>query len=527
MIRRGMGGLRAATAVGAVVVLAGCGSTVAQTAGTSARSLGAVTDQNGLAAPGASVGSAVTAGAGSPGTTNGGSSAGTATSGNQGTAVAPGAGLGPGPASGGGGAPTGALQGLGVTATSISVGIPYFTNGDAYNAAAGAAVKNGDPRADWQAVVEDINAHGGITGRKLVAVFHAYDANSTQPGATQDQAACSDFTQDHRVFAVLGRSTDVLDACLQNAGVIHLDAGSIIGPDKKTFEPLPLYFNSTLSQERMMADEVGVFRRTGYFSAWDYGTGKPGALPVKLGILSLDTPQWERPLESTLLPALARAGHPVAGTDVVRVHSPKSQAEIAQSVNDVQGAVLKFRTDGVTHLILLDANGSLTLLFAKPAQGQRYFPRLGINSASGVQALADQGVIGNDQLGGAIGLGWIPSVDLPAAASPKYATNASRRCLKVMKTYTGNDYTSTAAATAFGICDMGNLFSAGVRGAGSRITSTSVRTALESLGTGFAAAALPEEFYGPARHDGTQRGFDLQWSTDCTCALYAGAHEIP
>jgi hypothetical protein len=418
------------------------------------------------------------------------------------------------------------VQGIGVTATTISVGIPYFTNGDAYNAAAGAAVKNGDPAADWRAVIADINAHGGVAGRKLVPVYHAYDANSTEPGASQDQAACSDFTEDHHVFAVLGRSTDVLDACLDKAGVVHIDAGSIIGPDKRTFASLPLYFNSTLSQERMMADEVKALNRGRWFTPWDYTTGQPGALPVKLGILSLDTPQWERPLQSTLLPALARAGHSVDKADVVRVHSPKSQAEIGQSVNDVQGSVLKFRADNVTHVILLDANGSLTLLFAKPAQGQHYYPRLGINSATGAQALADAGVIGNDQLNGAMGVGWIPRVDLPASVGPKYDSAASRYCLKVMHDRTGNDYTSTAAATAFGICDMGHLLVAGVRAAGTSITNASVRRGLESLGTSFASAALPEEFYGPGRHDGTQRGFDMRWDTSCTCATYTGAHEI-
>jgi hypothetical protein len=418
------------------------------------------------------------------------------------------------------------VQGVGVTATTISVGIPYFTNGDAYNAAAGAAVKNGDPAADWRAVIDDINAHGGVVGRKLVPVFHPYDANSTEPGDSQDQAACSDFTEDHHVFAVLGRSTDVLNACLNKAGVIHIDSGSIIGPDKRTFASLPLYFNSTMSQERMMADEVKALSRGRWFTPWDFTTGQPGALPVKLGILSLDTPQWERPLESTLLPALARAGHPVDKADVVRVHSPKSEAEIGQTVNDVQGAVLKFRSHNVTHVILLDANGSLTLLFAKPAQGQHYYPRLGINSATGAQALADTHAIGNDQLNGALGVGWIPRVDLPAAVGPKYDTGASRYCLKVMHDHTGNDYTSTAAATAFGICDMGHLLVAGVRAAGTSITNTSVRRGLESLGSSFPSAALPEEFYGPERHDGTQRGFDMHWDTDCSCALYTGAHEI-
>jgi len=278
----------------------------------------------------------------------------------------------------------------------------------------------------------------------------------------------------------------------------------------------------------MMADEVNTLQRMSYFTKWDHSTGKPGALPVKVGILSVDVPEWERPLQHVLLPVLARAGHPAAAADVVRVHNPNSTAEDGQTVNDIQSATLKFRADNVTHVILLDANGSLTLLFAKDAESQGYFPRYGANSATAMQALYDSGVLDNNQLNGAVGLGWVPILDLSASAGNKYANSATAYCLKVMKDRTGQTFDSTnAAAIALSYCDMGFLLAKGIANAGASLTKDTVLGAIEALGNRLPSAGLPESFYGPGRHDSVQRGFDMMWNTECSCAQYKGAHEIP
>jgi ABC-type branched-subunit amino acid transport system substrate-binding protein len=513
-------------------MLAGCGSTVAtSTAGGVAQ--GSLTQGLGTAAAptaggvgGPAAAGGLAAGASAPITAGGVAGAGGA-AGVAGGSGSPGSTGAPGAASAPGGA---ALHGVGVTATTVKVGIVYQSNGDAANAALGASgVTQGDTKADAQAVVDDINAHGGVAGRKLIAVFHAYDANSADTRASQDQAACAYFVQDNHVFAVLGGGYENLAPCLSKSGVVQLDGSSLLDYDKADLAALPSYFMlGTLTQDRMMADHVSTLRRLSYFSKWDYTTGKPGVMPVKLGIMSVDVPEWERPLQKVLLPALRKAGYPVAPADIFRVHNPGSTAEDGQTVNDVQSATLKFRADNVTHLLLLDAGGSLVLLFSKDAKGQGYYPRLGLNSAGAMQALSDSGVIGNDQLNGAMGLGWAPSVDLPAAETGKYATSATKYCLKVMKDRTGQTYDSTnAAAIALGYCDMGFLLALGIDHAGPSITKDTVRAAIEGVASSFVSAGSPESFFGPGRHDQVQRGYDMVWDTACTCAKYKGQHEIP
>src|SRR4051794_28015501 len=115
-------------------------------------------------------------------------------------------------------------SGPGVTATKIYVGISYSTNADALNQAAGvtnAAV--GDEKGYGNAVIDDINRHGGIAGRRVVPVWHDYDGTSTDTSAVQEQAACADYTQDHHVFAVLELGDDAFNTCVTRTGAVIVD----------------------------------------------------------------------------------------------------------------------------------------------------------------------------------------------------------------------------------------------------------------------------------------------------------------
>jgi ABC-type branched-subunit amino acid transport system substrate-binding protein len=125
----------------------------------------------------------------------------------------------------------GGVQGPGVTAKEIFIGIAYTANGDQANAAIGAAISRGDERKNAQAVIDQINERGGVAGRKLKPVFYAYDAQSTETSASQDQGACAAFTEDNKVFAVAsGGLTETFNGCMQKAGVLRSRPGSSSTP---------------------------------------------------------------------------------------------------------------------------------------------------------------------------------------------------------------------------------------------------------------------------------------------------------
>jgi len=210
---------RRLTAFAALGLLAaGCGTTVSGSEAARNASLG--TTGNGLSVPGQ--GTAV-GGGGVPGTVGGSAAPGAVGAGGGqtvGGATSPGGvgGVQPQPGQPVVGNP--AVSGPGVTATRIYIGLVYSTNADAVNKAAGAnGISTGDTQADAKAVIDDINKHGGVAGRKLVPIWYAFDSTSTQPIDSQWSAACAHFTQDNHVFAAFDMGTAVYRKCLHDAGV--------------------------------------------------------------------------------------------------------------------------------------------------------------------------------------------------------------------------------------------------------------------------------------------------------------------
>jgi ABC-type branched-subunit amino acid transport system substrate-binding protein len=87
----------------------------------------------------------------------------------------------------------------GVTADTIKIGVVYP---DLSSVKAFINIDLGDYEAAYNALIAELNAHGGIHGRRIVPVFGKLDVIS--PSAAQE--TCVHLTQDEKVFAVLGPS---------------------------------------------------------------------------------------------------------------------------------------------------------------------------------------------------------------------------------------------------------------------------------------------------------------------------------
>ena len=510
---------RTAGVVALSLAAAACGSTVESSRNAAVGINGE--DANGLGGPSAAVGTSGAGGVG-PGVPAQGGAPGAsgAAAASSGGALAPAAG-------GGAGGP---VQGVGVTPTKIYVGLTYSTNGDAANAALGASsITQGDQRADEQAVIDDINAHGGVAGRKLVGVYYNYDVTDTRPYADQDNSACAKFTQDNHVFAVLGNGvSDNYVACNTKAGAIDLGS-NIIDPDRAFFRRFPAYIGyDTVSQDRMMADEVDVLVRMKYFTGWNNTTGQPAAGGAKVGIIGYDTAAWTTPLRTVMLPALARAGHAPDPGDVQLILHPQDNSQVGQAVAQIQNAILKFRQDGVTHVIVLDANGSMMLQLMQNARGQHYYPRYGVNTATGMQALSTTGAVDTSQFNGAVGLAWAPTLDLPDGKADAYLSPATSACIKMIEKRTGQTFTSTnAASIALDACDGLYLLRQLVNSAGPVLNQRTAVASVEALGAAYRPAEVASAFFSPSQHDSLETGYDMTWDSSCTCAKYVGQHRIP
>jgi hypothetical protein len=278
----------------------------------------------------------------------------------------------------------------------------------------------------------------------------------------------------------------------------------------------------------MMSDQVATLNRLGYFGGWNADTGSavPGS-KAKAGVLSFDTPTWNRPVAKTLLPRLRALGRAPAPGDVIAVPAPDNYGDAGRMTAAIQSAVLKFRTDGVTHVILLDNTGQLSLFFTTGATNQGYHPRIGVNSATSMQALVDSGASDGRAWAGAMGLGWKPSFDLSAQAATKYETRAGAACLKLLTAKTGQRYASVnERAVALIDCNFLAFVDQGLDFATTR-TRNGFRTSIEGFARTFADTTTLSTLFSPTHHDGLTGGYDMKWDSSCTCTRYVGSHLIP
>ena len=68
-------------------------------------------------------------------------------------------------------------------------------------------IRDLDPResgAPYNAYINDINMHGGVAGKRIIPVYESY----CPIGNSQSLALCTKFTEDDKVFAVLGDFVD-------------------------------------------------------------------------------------------------------------------------------------------------------------------------------------------------------------------------------------------------------------------------------------------------------------------------------
>ena len=504
------------------LLVAACGSTV-QASRSSVDATGGSSADGGLGGPPASVGNTQPNGTtpGAVSAASGGGPTGIASSGPTGSTYISGGG---GPAGS-----SGALIGPGVSSTTINIGLAVTDNSKTAAAALGASgqgVGGGDAEAQYNIIINDINAHGGVLGHKLKALIYHYDATSTDSLDQQESAACAYWTQDNKVLAVAagdGTQGNTLLSCLNKAGVIQVYE-EFSSSDLSTFQHFPYYFEiGTLDADRMAAAWPAQLKAQGYFGGWDYNTGVPSKVtPVKVGIISFDDASSTRAVTSYLEPALKAMGY---SYEYARVLYPTGEADNGTSISQTQNVVLKFRSDNVSHVLPVESLGAgIGGFFARGASGQRYYPRFGLTSGNGAQVLVGAGVWPSDELAGAMGYGWVPLADVNYADNPTNGpdSNQSRQhCVKLMRDHGQTVSDAITERQVVEACDELYFIADNLKLAGA-LNRTAFQQAVNGLGGGFVAGDTFPTFFSASRHDGVATGRPFAYVTSCTCFRYAG-----
>lgn len=411
---------------------------------------------------------------------------------------------------------------VGVTGGTITVGIAYSANAAAANAAfGGQGITTGSEPSDARAVIDSLNKRGGLLGRKVVPLFKERDAQSTVPVANQAQQECSFFTDDHKVFAVLLGNGPVDWAekpCLAKAGVPTITS-HIVSLDDGTAGASLHVDVAGMSERTMVTALLGSISRQSWLSPWSFATGAPGTTKAKVGLVHYDLPAVNRAVKDVLLPGMRRLGSPVDPSDVFAISVPQATSDDAAAEAALQNAVLRLRSDGVDHLLVVDNGGAMTLLLANDLFAQRYLPRLAGTSSNGFQALLTGNNIQPSVLHGLVGTGWQPVIDLPfsdVGASPERVS-----CLKLLRAAGQTFSDANAEAVALGYCDKLLFLAAVVEGAGALTTSAYLR-AVDALGSFRTARGLGSVFRS-GQHDGGNVARDFVFDGGCGCVAYRGS----
>jgi hypothetical protein len=393
-----------------------------------------------------------------------------------------------------------------VTAETIRVGVRYWTEDGIQAAMALYGMdlsETVDQRAAVEAVIADANVKGGIGGRQIVPVWRGEDVVGP-PQADADQAACAAFTEDDHVFAAIQIEPiagGAFLACMAQRGVpvIENPQASVDAAFLDELRPY-VFMPSTPESTRLGRAWVDLLERDGWF----------GTDP-RVGIVYPDDPYGiNRRTVEHITAHLATRGIELAASAGFETSPP--------NVAQVGNAVLRFKTEGVTNVLILDALSLAATFFMRYAESQDYRPVYGLTSFS-IGANLDQNAPPN-QLRNATLISWQPTFDSESGDTVA-PSDEEARCLETIRAATGAPLSGALArGSAYWACDAIDLLREGLLRAPA-ITPADFGAGVEAIGPWRPMGTFGARF-APGRIDGPSRFGIMHFDERCACLAYVG-----
>jgi ABC-type branched-subunit amino acid transport system substrate-binding protein len=418
------------------------------------------------------------------------------------------------PAAPAGGGQAGPGRASGATSTTVTIGFYYAEDGKESIRAFGASNDTPDFKDAANAMIKEINSTGGIAGRKIVPVFHGIRLAGER--SAEDQAACSTFTQDNKVLAVVGAGTtsEQFAACLAKAGVAYVYAGLTVD-NAAAFRRYPLLSEPiSMNLDRLARVQADRLAAQGWLKHAPGSDAAIASKPVKLGVIVRDEPAFKNAYENVLKPAYARHGAPVSQVFYVS----KNAQDLGK---DIDAAVLRFAAENITHVTFLSSGGLTPGLFMIRATGQRYQPRYGFNSQDAPQVVLPNLPDKKGQLRGALGVGWLPFGDVVNPTDPSVAAPSYQRCLTTLRKRGVNPTDANSAGLLSFVCDGWWFLQAALQAApGGDLSPRGFVAGQDRLGASYRPAGVLATRVGPDQHDGVAAVRYLAFVDSCECFRY-------
>jgi hypothetical protein len=472
----------------------------------------------GTTVPGASLGSGLGAAAGTGSSPASSSGPGGAAPGIAGSSQSPGAApgsngvAGTGPASVAGpsqGAVMGSSQAPGVGANRASatgsastsgnrsaadapvpIGIGYSSDGAEFGSALGGSLDTGDEKLEAQTVVDWINRHG-------------FELTNPAPWDQTEQAMCAAWTQDSHVLAAVwpGINAPTLIAQCLNAHQVPFFENGYVIHDDQDFRTWPNMIDAAeLGGDAGARSYVETLWNQGFFGPQD-----------KIGVLGEDYPAAASVYSDALLPQLAK--HHLSVSVYYQVHTPQSTPDIGNSVSDIQSAVLKMRSQGVSKILFLCYG--CAGFFMQDAQTQHWNPTYGLTTWDSLWYLSTSAPAA--QLANSEAVGWMPLGDVPEQYAPP-ANATAQLCGQILQGQIG---TQMPKSFAFNYCDALLTLRAAAQGL-AQLSGASLEQGTGTLGQSYQSALSLHTAFGPQKHWGDDQVRLLKFDGTCPCFRYSG-----
>ncbi len=379
--------------------------------------------------------------------------------------------------------------GQGVTPTSIKLGITYL------DTSAIKDIVNIDPgnfQVAYTALIDQINAKGGINGRKIVPVFQPIDPIGTAPAAT----ACSTLTEDDKVFAVVGFFQAADTACYLETHNTPL-IGATLSNASAAQSKAP-WFNNVISDNDLIPKEMAAFDHEGAFAK------------NKVAVVGDTSDHAEVNLVLSELRKLR--------VSVVQT-ATNSVPDSDQAATDSEYAVIaqKFKTAGA-NVVIAVGDAGVSWPEALQANQSTYLPRLIVPDYSDLgTVLASKTTSTGAEFKGALTAGGTP----PPAV--EWNDPAMRRCVATVhaaepKAVINNPVTATASTPVTwdapeNACQVLALFEDVVKAAGKSLNNLTFNRGGQSLTDLTLPGGGGTYHFGPGHRDGDGPVFVYEWNT--------------
>jgi hypothetical protein len=445
------------------------------------------------------------AGADSGAGSTAGSRIGKGSAGAGGSAAGGSAGAGSGGAGPAGSRPAVAGPGPAVSDTTMRIGVRVLSSEGTSafaNAVGVEGVAPGDTKPMAQAMVDELNAAGGIAGRKIEPYYVEYDTAKvlSRQAASEHQRHCEAFANDGKVFAALSPipSSSPLPQCLGAHGIPFVQDAVGWYFDDDLMASLPdFYTPAEPNASRAARGWVDGLARQKFFGA---GT--------KLGLVRLGGEPWDRVVHQDLAPALHAIGQRIVAEAVI------------SDPQQIGAGVLQFRARGVNRVLIMDDNGLLSIFWMNQSESQDFRPRYGLNSINAPASLERN--VPKSQLERSLGVGWFPAYDVSGTGETGKPPERDERCASIMRKRGADIENRTAYSIAMYTCDVFLFFKTAVERSAA-LSTTALRASVAALGSSYVPTGSFASAFAPRRTDGTSAVRPFAFETGCGCFRYSGA----